>query len=82
MMVCLYPYVRESRRIQAVYTVTEKDCGKAHQEASGFRSYSDSGESYRDSVSVGSYPIYLHPTTGGDNYIDFETLPFELPLGP
>ncbi len=29
---------------------------------------------------MGSYPIDLHPTTGGDNYIDFETLPFELPL--
>lgn len=78
----LYPYVRESRRIQAVYTLTEKDCGKA-QRQEAFKASGRVpilGESYRDSVGVGSYPIDLHPTTGGDNYIDFETLPFELPL--
>ena len=37
--------------------------------------------SFRDSVGLGSYPIDLHPSTAGDNYIDFETLPFEIPLG-
>jgi len=77
----LYPYVRESRRIQAHYTVTEKDCGKA-QRMEAFKEGKQSllGEHYSDSVGVGSYPIDLHPTTGGDNYIDFEALPFELPL--
>jgi hypothetical protein len=34
-----------------------------------------------DSVGVGSYPIDLHPTTAGDNYVDFPSLPFEIPLG-
>ena len=38
-------------------------------------------ESFPDSVGVGSYRIDLHPSTGGDNYIDISFLPFEIPLG-
>ena len=38
-------------------------------------------KSYHDSVGIGHYQIDLHPTTEGDNYIDFPALPFELPLG-
>jgi FAD dependent oxidoreductase len=30
---------------------------------------------------VGSYRIDLHPSTGGDNYIDVASVPFEIPLG-
>ncbi len=30
---------------------------------------------------VGSYRIDLHPSTGGDNYIDISSLPFQIPLG-
>ncbi len=59
------PYVREARRIKAETTILEQDCGKA----------------YADSVGVGSYPIDLHPTTTGDNYIDFPVEPFQIPLG-
>ena len=36
---------------------------------------------FPDSVGVGSYPIDLHPSSGGDNYIDFAALPFQVPLG-
>jgi len=36
---------------------------------------------YPDSVGVGSYRIDLHPTSAGDNYIDFASLPFQIPLG-
>jgi hypothetical protein len=32
-------------------------------------------------VGVGSYRIDLHPSTGGDNYIDVSSLPFQIPLG-
>jgi len=32
-------------------------------------------------VGVGSYRIDLHPSTGGDNYIDVASLPFQIPLG-
>ena len=38
-------------------------------------------ESFADSVGVGSYRIDLHPSTGGDNYIDISSLPFQVPLG-
>jgi hypothetical protein len=34
-----------------------------------------------DSVGVGSYHLDLHPSTGGDTYIDLESVPFEIPLG-
>ena len=30
---------------------------------------------------VGNYRIDLHPSTGGDNYIDIGSVPFEIPLG-
>ena len=36
---------------------------------------------FPDSVGVGSYRIDLHPSTGGDNYIDISSLPFQVPLG-
>jgi hypothetical protein len=78
----MYPYVRESRRIQAEYTVTEGDCGLEQRMAStGLHKKMVRSVSYGDSVGVGSYPIDLHPSTGGDNYIDFESLPFQIPLG-
>ncbi len=77
-----YPYVRESRRIQALYTITEADCGKEQrQRETGLSSNKVRAKRYEDSVGLGSYPIDLHPSTSGDNYIDFESLPFEIPLG-
>jgi hypothetical protein len=36
---------------------------------------------YDDSVGIGMYRIDLHPSTGGDNYIDVASSPFEIPLG-
>ena len=38
-------------------------------------------ERFPDSVGIGHYRIDLHPSTGGDNYIDVESLPFQIPLG-
>jgi len=69
-----YPYIRESRRILAETTVVEQHVGaKARQQPVA--------EHYADSVGVGSYRIDLHPSSGGDNYIDVSSLPFEIPLG-
>lgn len=68
------PYVRESRRIQARRTVTEQDLGRDIRGVQG-------AVSYEDAVGIGSYRIDLHPSTGGDNYIDIATCPFEIPLG-
>ena len=36
-------------------------------------------EPFPDSVGVGSYRIDLHPSTGGINYIDISSLPFQVP---
>jgi DNA-binding LacI/PurR family transcriptional regulator len=68
------PYVRESRRIRAVTAVTELDVALATVGPHG-------GTSYHDAVGVGSYRIDLHPSNGGDNYIDVASAPFEIPLG-
>jgi len=38
-------------------------------------------ELFKDSVGIGSYRIDLHPSTGGDNYLDISSLPFQIPLG-
>ncbi|MGR0319740.1 FAD-dependent oxidoreductase [Agromyces sp. ZXT2-3] len=68
------PYIRESRRILAETTVTELDLSIA---ASG----QDGPATFEDSVGIGMYRIDLHPSSGGDNYIDLPSRPFEIPLG-
>jgi len=67
-------YHRESRRIRAVTTVTENDVSYAVRGDAG-------ATRYEDSVGVGMYRIDLHPSTGGDTYIDVPSTPFEIPLG-
>jgi hypothetical protein len=69
------PYIRESRRVMADYTVTEQDVGV---EA---RAGHDRAASFHDSVGIGSYRIDLHPSTGQRTYVDVSSYPFELPLG-
>jgi hypothetical protein len=68
------PYIRESRRIVAEYTVVEQDVSRAVRGELGARRYPDS-------VGIGSYRIDLHPSTGGDNYLDLPSWPFQIPLG-
>ena len=68
------PYHRESRRIRGLETVREQDVSGAIRGDQGARSYPDS-------VGIGMYRIDLHPSTGGDNYIDVPAEPFEIPLG-
>ena len=76
------PYVRESRRIKAMFTVTEGHVGTdARARATGKKPGEFAAESFPDSVGIGSYRIDLHPSTGGDNYIDVSSLPFQVPLG-
>jgi FAD dependent oxidoreductase len=66
-------YIRESRRIRARYTIVEQDLSLAVRGAAG-------AVRYPDSVGVGMYRIDLHPSTGGDTYIDVGSCPFEIPL--
>ncbi|MGW0737209.1 FAD-dependent oxidoreductase [Streptomyces sp. NPDC002851] len=68
------PYMRESRRIRAEYTVVEQDLSLAVRGDKG-------AVAYGDTVGVGMYRIDLHPSTGGDNYLDVACCPFEIPLG-
>jgi hypothetical protein len=74
------PYIRESRRIKAEFTVLEQHVGtEAKRNLLGKQDVA--AEPFADSVGVGSYRIDLHPSAGGVNYIDIASLPFQIPLG-
>jgi len=70
-----YPYIRESRRIRADFTVLEQHVG------TDARKPITTAEVFPDSVGIGSYRIDLHPSSGGDNYVDVSSLPFQIPMG-
>ncbi|MBI1323731.1 FAD-dependent oxidoreductase [bacterium] len=77
-----YPYIRESRRLRTRFTVTTAHVATEDRK----KKLSDSSvpitaEPFADSVGIGAYRIDLHPSTGGDNYIDISSLPFRIPLG-
>jgi hypothetical protein len=77
-----YPYIRESRRIRAEFTVLEHHVGTdARMKATGLTKENVTAEPFPDSVGVGSYRIDLHPSSGGNNYIDVSSLPFQIPMG-
>ncbi|NQU12334.1 FAD-dependent oxidoreductase [bacterium] len=76
-----YPYIREARRIRALFTVLEQHVGTDARMAATGRSREEvAAEEFPDSVGVGCYRIDLHPSTGNDNYIDISSLPFQIPL--
>jgi hypothetical protein len=75
-----YPYVREARRIKALFTVREEHVGVANR-AKITGQKTNTAAPFHDSVGVGYYHIDLHPSSGKDNYIDFPSLPFQIPLG-
>jgi hypothetical protein len=76
------PYLREARRIRAEFTVLEQHVGtEARMAATGQAREEVVAEPFPDSVGVGAYRIDLHPTTGGKNYLDLSSLPFQIPLG-
>ncbi len=69
------PYIREARRIRAVKTIGEREVSATYRPGETL------AERYEDSVGIGYYRIDLHPSTGGDNYVDVPSLPFRIPLG-
>lgn len=71
----LRPYIRESRRIRAEFTVLEQHVGVAA------RPGAVGAEGFPDSVGVGSYRIDLHPSAAGRGYLDIASWPFQIPLG-
>lgn len=66
------PYIRESRRIKALYTIKEQEISKR---------YAKQAPNYKDSVGIGHYHIDLHMTTETKTYFFDETYPFQIPLG-
>ncbi|MBK5248241.1 MAG: FAD-dependent oxidoreductase [Actinomycetales bacterium] len=69
------PYIRESRRIQAEFTVLEQHVGVDARPAGA------GSEIFADSIGIGHYRIDLHPSTAGRTYVDIESYPFQIPLG-
>ena len=67
------PYVRESRRIRAEFTVLEQHIAHPLRP--------DGPELFRDSVGIGCYRIDLHPRVSGAGYLDLGCWPFQIPLG-
>lgn len=76
-----YPYVRESRRIQAEFTILEEHVGAEQRKMVAGPDKGKKAADFFDSVGTGYYHIDLHPSNRGDNYIDFGSLPFQIPLG-
>lgn len=68
-------YVRESRRIRALFTVTEQHIGRT------MRGEGVGSSVFNDSVGIGYYRIDLHPSTSGRTYVDIDCYPFQIPLG-
>ncbi|HVZ31962.1 MAG TPA: FAD-dependent oxidoreductase [Polyangiaceae bacterium] len=67
------PYVRESRRLRAEFTVLEQHIAHPLRR--------DGPELFKDSVGIGCYRIDLHPRTSGRGYLDLGCWPFQIPLG-
>ena len=77
-----FPYIRESRRILAEYTIREQDITlEERQKVAGKSGKQLLAKPFNDSVGIGYYHLDLHPSTGGDNYIDMASVPFQIPLG-
>jgi hypothetical protein len=77
-----FPYIRESRRILAEYTILEQDITlEERKKMAGNSDERVLAKPFHDSVGIGYYHLDLHPSTGGDNYIDMASVPFQIPLG-
>lgn len=76
-----YPYIREARRIRAEFTILEEHVGAENRKLVAGDSAGKQSADFFDSVGIGYYHIDLHPSSRGNNYIDFTSLPFQIPLG-
>ncbi|MCS7462327.1 FAD-dependent oxidoreductase [Paenibacillus doosanensis] len=68
------PYIRESRRIQAEFTVLEQHVSTEVRGDLG-------AEPFHDTVGIGCYRIDLHPSMSGRSFLDISSVPFQIPLG-
>lgn len=70
----MHPYIRESRRIKALHTITENDINADIRGNLGIKKI-------ENSIGIGAYRIDLHPTTVHNRMFYAESYPFEIPLG-
>ena len=66
------PYIRESRRIKALYTIKEQAISRKHAKKPPY---------FKDSIGIGHYHIDLHMTTKTRTHFFEEAYPFQIPLG-
>ena len=77
-----YPYIREARRIRSEFTILEQHITRESRRALlPNRTSTLTAAEFSDSVGIGYYALDLHPRVGGANYLDLESLPFQIPLG-
>lgn len=71
------PYIRESRRIDALTTIVQQDIDEDCYPAGSVRA-----RNFPDSCGIGWYGIDVHPASGpGTPQVNFGTLRFQIPLG-
>jgi hypothetical protein len=70
-----YPYIRESRRLLAISTLTENDMVPRNGQSDTYPI-----TNFFDTVGIASYPIDIHPALGEPPHL-IETCPYEIPLG-
>ncbi|MGL6073576.1 MAG: FAD-dependent oxidoreductase [Fimbriiglobus sp.] len=76
------PYIRESRRLQAEFTVFEQHVSKPVRTAEHKGPGEARAVQFADSVGLGLYLyIDIHATCGGDNSGGTGVLPFQVPMG-
>jgi hypothetical protein len=76
-----YPYIRESRRIKALFTILEEHVGSENRLLVAGPTEGKKAASFPDSVGVGYYPIDLHPSNKGINQFFMKVLQFQIPMG-
>ena len=76
-----FPYLRESRRILPMFRILEEHVGKENRILVAGAKNGTMAARFHDAVGIGYYHIDLHPTCKGVNYIDFDSLPFQIPMG-
>ena len=76
-----YPYIREARRIKPVFRILEEHVGMENRMLVSGQKDNIKAADFYDSIGIGYYHIDLHPSCAGVNYVDFPSLPFQIPLG-
>lgn len=72
--ICPYPYIRESRRIRALYTVVQQNIDADYNQGSR-------AALFKDSCGIGNYGMDVHAGANGAPEVHFSTLPFQIPTG-